>query len=174
VDVTIPPLQTLIKLLQICDAGGVVAAVGGSALLGSLGLVDIVHDWDVTTDAATALVRAALDELALPVHDRTIHSPPYRSRRLLTVDSADHSIDVIVGFALLDGGGRVIELPTRVCGHWRGLPMGDPIVWQRAYTLLGRLDRAELLRTSIASRAHERTDAAIQADRSQPPKLPTR
>jgi hypothetical protein len=148
-ELAMPPFATLLRLLDACTATGVIAAVGGSALLASDGLINVVHDWDVTTDAPVDVVARALDRLQVPFHDRTVGHDPYHTQQLVTVNAGDHSIDVIVGFSLLDDHGRVVELPTRISGWWRGLPMADPAVWQLAYTLLGRLDRAELLQQVI-------------------------
>lgn len=143
--VTAPTDDVLRRVLRAFAAADVIAAVGGSGLLAAHGLVDVVHDWDLTTDAPPDRVRAALDTVALPVRDRTSREHPFRTQRLLTVDAGDHSIDVMIGFALADADGRQVELPTRVSGSWHGLPIGDPAVWREAYALLGRTDRAALL-----------------------------
>jgi hypothetical protein len=148
-NLVMPPTEVLTRLLELCDASGVQLALGGSALLASHGLTDVIRDWDVTTDAPPTLVRRALEGLGLPFHDRTIRRDPYRTRQLLAIDAHDHSIDVIVGFALLAPDGTLVELPSRVCATWNGLPIADPVIWYQAYTLLGRPDRATLLRPFI-------------------------
>ncbi len=59
-----PPLSVVTAVVAALQAHGAVAAVGGSGLLAALGLVDSVRDWDVTTDAATETVEAALAGVA--------------------------------------------------------------------------------------------------------------
>jgi len=55
-----PALSVVAAVVDALQARGAVAAVGGSGLLAALGLVDSVRDWDVTTDAETQTVEAAL------------------------------------------------------------------------------------------------------------------
>jgi hypothetical protein len=149
VNLVMQPTEVLTRLLELCHAGRMQVALGGSALLASQGLTDVIRDWDVTTDAPPARVRHVLEGLGLPFHERTIRRDPYRTRQLLAIDADDHSIDVIVGFALLAPDGTLVELPSRVCATWNGLPIADPAVWYQAYTLLGRPDRATLLRPFV-------------------------
>ncbi|RBM21665.1 hypothetical protein DI005_09045 [Prauserella sp. PE36] len=63
-------------------------------------------------------------------------------------------VDVMVNFALTGPAG-VEALPTRVTGEWQGLPIGDPEVWARAYRLLGREAKADLLERYLESREHQ-------------------
>jgi hypothetical protein len=123
---------------------GLVTAIGGSGLLASLGLVEEVHDWDLTTDAPTHSVVEALRSAGWPFRNATVRDGVYATRDRFAVEGADHEVDVLVGFAAYDGD-QVVHLPTRVTGHWNDLPMADPVVWARAYRLIGRTDRAALL-----------------------------
>jgi hypothetical protein len=68
----------------------------------------------------------------------------YATRARFAVHGVGHDVDVLVGFAVRDHD-DVVPLPTRVTRSWLGLPMADPAVWLRAYRLLGRHDRADLL-----------------------------
>ncbi len=56
-----------------------------------------------------------------------------------------HVLQLLIGFALRDNKGNLVPLPTRVTRTLRGLPITDPDVWLRAYRLLLRHDRADLL-----------------------------
>lgn len=76
--------------------------------------------------------------LPLPARGATQPAPASSSRVQTTTST------VLVGFALHNRGG-VVPLPARVTRTWRGLPIADPDVWLRAYRLLQRHDRADLL-----------------------------
>lgn len=136
-----PPLPVVASVIAALQGHGAVAAVGASGLLAALGLVDQVRDWDVTTDASTGTVQAALRSTGLPYRRVTAGEGRYASRARFTVSAPDHEVEVLVGFAMRDSG-SVVPLPTRVTGSWRGLPVADPAVWLLAYRLLGRDERA--------------------------------
>jgi len=140
-----PPLLVVEAVLDAIHGHGAVAAVGGSGLLAALGLVDRVRDWDVTTDAPTETVEAALQASGLPAGPAPAGEGSYATRARFVVRGVDHNIDVLIGFALRDNKGNAVPLPTRVTRIWRGLPIADPEVWLRAYRLLQRHDRADLL-----------------------------
>jgi hypothetical protein len=123
---------------------GLVGAIGGSGLLAAMGLTRVVHDWDVATDAARSSVETALVEAGLSSRDGPGEEAQFASAARFVVDAGTHEVDVIVGFALWDHGRR-IELPTRVTGSWRGLPLADPSVWEQADRILGRNAKADLL-----------------------------
>lgn len=140
-----PPLSVVAAVIAELRAHGAVAAVGGSGLLAALGLVDSVRDWDVTTDAATRTVAEALAAVAgAEFTAAAVGEAGYATRARFLVHGEDHDVDVLVGFALVDHD-QVVPLPTRVVRTWRGLPVGDPVVWLRAYRLLGRHQQADLL-----------------------------
>lgn len=139
-----PPLTVVAAVVAALRAHGAVAAVGGSGLLAALGLAERVRDWDLTTDAATDTVEAALASTGLGYTRVSAGEGRFETRARFCVPGGDHEVEVLVGFAVRDGD-RLVPLPTRVGGHWRGLPVADPAVWVRAYRLLGREDRAERL-----------------------------
>ncbi len=153
-----PPLSVVTAVVSALQSEGAVAAVGGSGLLAALGLVDSVRDWDVTTDAATQTVEAALAGVAGAVFSAApageAGEAGYATRARFIVHSEDHDVDVLVGFALLEDE-QVVPLPARVTRNWRGLPIADPTVWLQAYRLLGRHDRADLLQRWLDGLPHE-------------------
>ncbi len=151
--VVTPPLSAVVAVLDALQARGAVAAVGGSGLLAALGLIGRVRDWDVTTDAPTQTVQAALSATGLPVVVASAGQGGYATRARFAVRGVGHDVDVLVGFALRDHG-HVVPLPTRVTRIWRGLPIADPEVWLQAYRLLGRQDRAALLQRWHHERPH--------------------
>lgn len=129
------------------------AAAGGSGLLAALGLIDRVRDWHVTTDAPTQTVQAALSATGLPVAPASAGQGSFATRARFAVRGVGHDVDVLVGFSLRDRG-QVFPLPTRVTRTWRGLPIADPMVWLRAYRLLGRHDRADQLQHWYDGKPH--------------------
>ncbi len=151
--VVTPPLSAVVAVLDALQARGAVAAVGGSGLLAALGLIGRVRDWDVTTEAPTQTVQAALSATGLPVVVACAGQGGYATRARFAVGGVGHDVEVLVGFALREHG-RVVALPTRVTRIWRGLPIADPEVWLQAYRLLGRQDRADLLQRWHHERPH--------------------
>lgn len=148
-----PPLEPVSTIIALFQERGWPVALGGSAVLASLGLTDLVRDWDVTVEAEPGEVAGVLANLNLVVEDRTGREHPFATRALLTVVTADHEIDVLVGFALRDphdSEGASVSIPVRVARHWLGLPIAHPADWKRAYELMGRTDRAAALGTHLA------------------------
>lgn len=148
-----PPLEPVSSIVAALEARGMRVAIGGSAVLAAHGLVDRVGDWDVTIDADPDAVAETLAELGLDVEDATSGEPPFATGRRLVVTAPDHTIDVLVGFALREAGER-IPIPVRVGSRWLGLPIAHAEDWERAYRLLGRAERAE----SLARRSADASD----------------
>jgi len=86
-----PPLSVVAAVVDAIQAQGAVAAVGGSGLLAALGLVGRVRDWDVTTDAETETVEAALRATGLPVAPAPAGEGSYATRARFVVPCADHT-----------------------------------------------------------------------------------
>lgn len=145
----LPPLDAVTAIVAVFEGRGWPVAVGGSAVLAWLGLVDTVRDWDVTVDADPDEVRHALLAAGFEPEDRTSHEHPFATRCRLTLTLADHEIDVLVGFALSDGA-AIVPIPVRVAGQWQGLPVAHPVDWELAYRLMGRSERAAMLREHLA------------------------
>ncbi|PXY33459.1 hypothetical protein BAY59_10245 [Prauserella coralliicola] len=135
-------MEPVVRVVTALRAAGLNPAVGGSGLLVALGLAEVANDWDVTVDADAETVREALDAASLTY--RELDQGRY------VIDG----VDVMVNFALTGPAG-VEALPTRVTGEWQGLPIGDPEVWARAYRLLGREAKADLLERYLESREHQ-------------------
>jgi hypothetical protein len=141
---TIPDLTVVREILSCLDDHGIVGAIGGSGLLAALGLTQAVRDWDITTDGTPSSVERALVEVGYPYQRGTVGTGSFASAGLYIVDAETHEVDVIVGFAVRIEGQR-IELPTRVTGTWRSLPLADPTVWEQAYRAMGHTVKADLL-----------------------------
>ena len=90
----------------------------------------------------------ALAEAGYPYRSRSAGGENFATTALYAVDAVSHEVDVIVGFAVRSKGRR-IELPTRVTGSWRGLPLADPTVWEKAYRIIGQTSKADLLTSRL-------------------------
>jgi len=80
--------------------------------LAALGLAGHVRDWDVTTDAPTAVVLAALRSTRLAFVPAATGNELYATQARFVVLGNEHEVDVLVGFAVRLGD-RVVPLPTR-------------------------------------------------------------
>ena len=140
-----PPFETVRALQQAFAAEGVTAVVGGSGLLVSLGLVEQARDWDLVLPPGTAPVaERVLVAMGLAVHRAGDEHPLFATEAFFAVDAGDHSIDVLVGFAIRTGAG-VVSVPARAGASWRGLVMARRDDWAVAYRAMGRDAQAELL-----------------------------
>lgn len=140
-----PPLDTVRAVQQALAAEGVVAVVGGSGMLVSLGLVDEARDWDLVLPlGTTVVVERVLAALGLKAQRAPGGHPQFATEALFTIDAGDHGIDVLVGFAIRTDDG-VVAVPARAGASWRGLVMARPGDWVVAYRAMGRDARAQLL-----------------------------
>lgn len=149
-----PPLEPVRTIVAEFARRGWPVAVGGSAVLAWLSLVDTVRDWDVTVEADPDDVEQALLHAGFRAENRTSREAPFATLRRLTLTvphpaAPDYEIDVLVGFALRDGH-TVVPIPVRAVATWNDLPIAHPSDWELAYRLMGRTDRAETLRASLA------------------------
>lgn len=151
----IPDPTAARRVLDRLESHGLVGAIGGSGLLAALGLTRVVHDWDITTDGAPSSVEIALIEAGYPYRSGSAGEGNFATTALYAVDAISHEVDVIVGFAVRSEGRRV-DLPTRVTGLWRGLPLADPSVWEQAYRMMGQTTKADLLAAWL-----DRTDSSV-------------
>lgn len=135
---------------------GLKAVLGGSGLLLSLGLVSEVRDWDLMTEASLAEVTAALEGLRWrPV---SAGDPPFATEYRLEITAGDRPVDLFGRFAIRTTGG-VCRLPALAAHNWEGVAVCAPEVWVAAYTLMGRTEKADLLRGWV--RQHGADPAAL-------------
>lgn len=139
-----PPLRVVQALFADLAARGRVV-LGGSALLYALGLTEQVRDWDLVTDVPAEEVAQVLAARDLPAERRSGDSPQFATAALFRVDAGDHDIDVLVDFALRAAGEAVI-IPPRSWRSWNQMMLAEPKDWEHAYRLMGRVEKADLLR----------------------------
>ncbi|SEE93127.1 hypothetical protein [Ruania alba] len=145
------PLGVLPRLHDALAAHGAVA-LGGSGLMRALGLDVAVNDWDLVTDVDPAVVSAVLEQLGLPAQQVEGDSAQFATRALFEVADPETGggIDVLVDFAIMDGG-RAVPIPVRPFRRWRGLWLAHPRDWVLAYRLMGRTEKASLLQDWLAA-----------------------
>lgn len=142
----LPDLEGVREVFAAFDRTGIVAALGGSAVLAALGLVDVVHDWDITTDADVDAVRAALDAAGIAYVEAPKPDASYAARAYIQV--VDAPIEISVGYAIGTPDGDV-AIPTVIGRTWLGLPLSDPAPWVIAYRAMGRSDRSQALQAAV-------------------------
>ncbi len=125
------PLQS--KLMRLRDAG-LVHALGGSALLGALGLATRANDWDVTVDADVEALRRVFEREPCEYFG---NSGCHADHKLTW---HDERIELIPRMAFFAPDG-IVRIPTVVTRKWAGLPVGSPAAWYAAYWLLGALEK---------------------------------
>jgi hypothetical protein len=144
------------------EEGAMVVALGGSGLLGALGLGIEARDWDLTTDSAIDEVEARLVGFEV---ERFGPSGLHADHKLRVAGGA---IEIICGFAIHAGQG-IVRIPTAVHARALGVPLGSPEAWAVAYALLGRKEKSERLMKWLA--AHGADARMIGRLRAEP--LPT-
>ena len=154
-----PPWPPLLDVVRRLEDGGLVVALGGSGLLGALGLATEARDWDLTTDAAEPDVAARLAGLEI---ERFGPSGLHADHKLRVAGGA---VEVICGFAIR-AGSDTVRIPTVVSARIEGIPIGSPEAWAAAYALLGRAEKSERLLGWLA--AHGADAGAIARLHAEP------
>ena len=130
-----PGWDTLVEVSARLEKSGVVHALGGTGLLHCLGFPVQPRDWDLLTDA-----RRGASCKALAGHEIRMPGPSalYPSNYLLQIRAESTVIELIGSFAIALPD-RVIRIPTRVWRYHRGVPLGHPDDWIRAYRAITTL-----------------------------------
>ena len=147
-----PPLRVVRAVFADLAARGRVV-LGGSGLLYALDLVEAVGDWDLVTDVPAEQVAGVLADRRLAAERLGGDLPAFATAALFRVDAGDHQVDVLVDFAIRSGG-SVTPIPPRPWRTWQGMMLGRPEDWALAYELMGREQKAALLRDWLR-RSHE-------------------
>ncbi len=140
-----PPSRPLLEAVRRLEGAGLVVALGGSGLLGALGLSTEARDWDLTTDSALEEVAAKLEGREL---ERLGPSGIHADHKLRLAGGA---VEIICGFAIRSGE-SVVRIPTVVSARAERVPLGSPEAWAAAYALLGREEKSERLMRWLAAR----------------------
>ncbi len=169
-----PPFEQLAEAGARLDAAELGWALGGSGLLHALGLAEHVGDWDLQTDASPEDCESAF---AGRPYERFDSNGCHADHKLALLDA---DAEIIIRFAFATARG-VVRVPTRVSGHWRGMPLASPEGWAVAYWLLGELDgaparmvKAERLLDHLAAHGADRARLAEMLAQPLPDALAAR
>ena len=135
-------LESLLVLTKLLEQADIPYALGGSGLLYSLGMIDRVRDWDLTTEASFAEVMSVLGQFehtASPSGDF-----PFASSYRIAFRHAQPEIDLFGNFSIQTESG-LCRLPAIPTFCWEGVHVGSPEVWFVAYSLMKRLEKAQFL-----------------------------
>jgi hypothetical protein len=128
-------------LLAVVGRLDVPVLLGGSGLLHALGLDVEVGDIDLV---ARPEDRTAIEGLPWWLRTSTEPAGIMRSAWKASLDVDGVDVEVIGGLAWLDGG-RVVHMPFRAEGSWRGVPLAPAGHWLALYERY-KPERAALLR----------------------------
>lgn len=149
---SLPPADVLMRVVSCFKSEGIPFALGGSALLASMGIVDIVHDWDVTTDCSAARVFGALSAADIDFVEAAGPDELFASAAHVAVGGESGFVDLIIGFAVrIDQS--VVRIPAHPKSTWMGLPVADPLAWQIAYRAMGRHGSADAIGAVLEGRS---------------------
>ena len=143
-----PPAGPLLDAVRRLESAGLLVALGGSGLLGALGLGDEAHDWDLTTDATPEEVAALFTAAGI---ERLGSSGIHADHKLRLAGGV---VEIICGFAIRSGT-DVVRIPTIVSARAAGVPLASPEAWAVAYALLGRAEKSERLLRWLDQRGAE-------------------
>lgn len=161
-----PSLASLRDVLARLAGAGFQPALGGSALLAHLGLLEggAAHDWDLTVDAPAREVWGAVREL----DPRYAGSGGRHADEKLMLPS--HALEIICGFAFRTPEG-IVRIPAHVGEVADRVPFATAEAWLVAYTLLQREPQAAALRGWLERHGADPDAIAALAAQPLPPAL---
>ncbi|MET3698639.1 hypothetical protein SAMN05877753_104126 [Bacillus oleivorans] len=143
-------MKFIYKLIEDLQSSGLSYSIGGSGLLNSLGFSVQMGDWDVFVDGEKNKVMDALKNWE--IEERTVDSHPlFKSEFLLGVKDAESKPIEIIGYFKIKTEEGLIPLPSVVHHRWENLNIGHPVIWFVAYSLMGRIEKASILRQYLVN-----------------------
>ncbi len=165
-----PPIEAAQEVVLRLRHAHIACALGGSGLLGALGLEPRVRDWDLTTDANAQSVAPLLSGLH---YERIEPNGIYATEAMFRIQTHGASVDLMCRFAVHNPAGTC-TFPTVVDGAWQSLPLGAPVVWAAAYALIDRPEKAERLWAHLAANHGSPTAVAAMLGQPLPPEFASR
>ncbi|MEE4296728.1 MAG: hypothetical protein V2J20_08945 [Wenzhouxiangella sp.] len=133
-----PGLAQLILVSRALSGAGVVHGLGGTGLLFALGFNVRPRDWDILTDAPLEHIKLALASHPITQVEQSATFP---SDYLVEIPADGSGVEIIGGFTIATPA-RVLRIPTRVTGRFRGVPLSHPADWILAYRAMELLHGA--------------------------------
>ncbi|CAG7647215.1 hypothetical protein PAESOLCIP111_05340 [Paenibacillus solanacearum] len=138
----VPDLKHAAVVVEKLEQNRIDYALGGSGLLHSLGLTDVVRDWDLMTDAPKHRVLEALQHFE--VTEIISGDYPFASEYKLLIHDKDPQVEITGRFSIYSSKG-LCRIPAAAVSRWNGIHVGSPEAWYAAYALMNRKEKAELL-----------------------------
>ena len=144
-------LQVLVHLAKLLNEKEMLWAVGGSVLLYLKGLVSDFHDLDLMIDEQDEeQIRGLLEKIG------TLHSAAassqFHSRCFMEWTVEGTEIDIIGGM-VIESEGQAYAFPLKqeeiedhILLEGEIVPLHSLRCWEQYYTLMGRFEKAEILR----------------------------
>jgi hypothetical protein len=128
--------------------------MSASGVLYACKLVHSVNDWDITTDHPLSETVEALGAENWILKRKTeLFDSEY------VIQLPDYNTDVIGSFRINSPTG-ICEIPNYISTWWDGeIPLASPEAWFVAYRLMGRDEKANLLRRFIETNGAEQNVA---------------
>ena len=144
-------LQVLIQLPTLLNENQILWAVGGSLLLYFNGLVCDFHDLDLMIDEHACEQVARLFS-PLGIRHPQLPSPQFHTQCFMEFTISGVEIDVI-GNLRIEHEGQIVSFPLQseeiegqiMLGGQR-IPLHSLRQWERCYALMGRTEKAAMLR----------------------------
>ncbi|GAA0317908.1 hypothetical protein GCM10008967_05620 [Bacillus carboniphilus] len=133
------------KLIRDLEYKGITYTIGGSGLLKSLGFPVQMSDWDFFIDVEKTEVLDALKNWDIIEKPSDEHSF-FKSKYLLELKNDEGKPIEIIGYFTIKAGDALIPLPAVVHHRWENMKIAHPLVWFIAYSLMGRKQKADLLK----------------------------
>ncbi len=119
-------------------------SLGGSGLLYFLGIVHDFNDWDLVLYCTESEAKAAL----LHYNQTQLkNSGIYTSSFFFQVTHQGVKFD-IMGYFGVKNFGEDYKLPYKVSKHLGIIPLGDVKDWLKAYELMGRTDKVDIIKSA--------------------------
>ncbi|QYR19216.1 hypothetical protein KZ483_14770 [Paenibacillus sp. sptzw28] len=137
-----PEIKKLAVVIEKLEHCGIPYSLGGSGLLYSFGLTNMVRDWDVMTEAPKDSVLNALQNFE--VKEIISGDFPFGTEYKLLIHNDNPQVELMGRFSIYGSKG-LCRIPSIPVFRWNGIQVGSPEAWYVAYALMNRKEKADLL-----------------------------
>lgn len=132
------------KLLQVTsclERHKIDYSIGGSGLLYFLKIIDSTGDWDIFTDEPLSTIEKSISEL-----DYKVFGPNdmFKSNYLIKVNVDGFKVEIIGGFAIKKDE-IIHQISSDVESYYENIPLASIDEWIKAYDLMNRPEKRDLL-----------------------------
>lgn len=134
-------INSLLEIAKRFQRSGVAFTLGGSCLLFAHKLVDNFQDLDLLTEEPEDRILMALKGLELR---KVGPSGVFTSDYFYKFSYGGADFDLMGNFHIYSSSEK-IKIQSIGVGFWKGIPLGSLQVWKKAYELMDRQDKAQLI-----------------------------